>query len=89
MEIKKFETYTRNEDGDISVEYAKIILSKYIDDQIDDKSLEDAFYNIGENVFENHAESVKTDLIDLLRGLLHDAHTIRTFVEIKADKYNL
>lgn len=47
MKIKKFEKYNIDiENGDIPEEYAKLIISAYIDKDLDDISLEDVFADI-------------------------------------------
>jgi len=71
MNIKKFEAYNMNYENDISEEYAKIIISKYIDHNLEGKTIEDIFYEVGiSNELEEHQESVKYSMIIYLSNLL-------------------
>lgn len=101
MDIKKFEKYEHDENGNIGEEYAKEIVSKYLDD-LDgysdvNKSLQDSFDHYCEEIEEDLRGFVKEDLYDVINDLQKDYKKIeysdKYYEEkkIKADtkKYNL
>ena len=90
MKIKKFESYTIDTDDDISIEYAKLIVSAYIDKK-DDESLESVYAEIvkGDELEEDQAYIIKNELQDYLYKLFEEAKKIRPIIEIEASKYNI
>jgi len=95
VKIKLFEEYKINRDEDIGDEYAKMIISKSIDDENDGKTLEDTFYEIGKSELEDgeHDEAVIYSIIDYLEKKLFEAKNLKTISEIRIDretqKFNL
>ncbi len=91
MKIKKFENYNFNYNEDISTEYAKYILSKYMDDEIDNNiSLEEVYVDtIKKDELNDQATIIKYELISYLENLLEKAKDIRSIYKIDANKYNL
>jgi len=95
MNIKKFEAYNMDYDiNDIGDEYAKLIISKFIDEERQDKSLEDVFYEIAiSDELEEHQESVKYSMIMYLTKLLSKTKKLKSVEKIGLDKetkkYNL
>jgi hypothetical protein len=96
MKLKKFESYSMDIDnGDISTEYAKLIISKFIDDETihngsRSKILEQIYVDIikGDNI-EEQADIIKNEMISYLEYLIKFAEKIRPLYEIEAEKYNL
>ena len=92
MKIKKFnEKYDLDIDGDeITIEYAKVIISAYIDKK-NEESLESVFLDVikGDDLDDDRAEMIKVELLDYLKNLYNDARVIRKIHEIEADRYNL
>ncbi len=71
MNIKKFEQYEIDKVfGDIVEEYAKRIISKSIDNDLDNETLEDTYYDIckGGEELEEHQEIVKIEIIKYLKN---------------------
>ena len=90
MKLKKFEEYTLDVDGDIAEEYAKLIVSKYIDKK-NDESLESVYATIikGDEIEEGNAYIIKNTLQDYLYNLYEEASKIRKIIEIEKDKFNI
>ena len=89
--IKKFEEYTLDIDGgEIAEEYAKLILSTYIDKK-DGESLESVYKDIivGDQLDEDQAYIIKNTLQDYLYTLFDEAKDIRKILDIESTKYNL
>ena len=90
--IKKFEEYTLDVDtGDMAEEYAKLILSTYIDKQ-DGESLESVYKEVivGDKLDDQEQEEViKTALTHYLHKLYKDSKYIRNVLDIESNKYNL
>jgi hypothetical protein len=87
MIIKRFnEEYELDVDGgEIAEEYAKVILSKYIEDG--ENTLEHVYNSVirGDELEEDQAFMIKDAMIDYLKNLLSDAEEVQNIV----DKYNL
>lgn len=92
MKIQKFnEKYDLDlEYDDITVEYAKLIISTYIDKK-NEETLESVFLDVikGDDLDDDRAEMIKSELLDYLKNLYNDAKVIRKIHEIEADRYNL
>lgn len=90
MKIKKFESYTIDNDGDIAEEYSKLIISTYIDKK-DDETLESVYAEIvkGDDLDEDQAYIIKNELQDYLYRLYEESTKIRPIIEIDASKYNI
>lgn len=95
MNIKKFEKYKMELDfSDISTEYAKKIISEFIDSDLNDVSLEEIFYKNGKyGQLEDHDEIIRNTIIDYLEKMLKSAKKLRSLKEIGLDletkNYNL
>ena len=91
MKIQKFEKYSMDMDnGDIAEEYAKLIISQFID--TDEKfNLEGVFIDTIkiDNLDEDNANMIKQGMINYLEYLLICAKKIRMMHEIDAEKYNV
>lgn len=90
MKIKKFEKYELDLDGEIAEEYAKLIISTYLDKK-NDESLESVFAEIirKDELGEDEEYIIKNILQDYLYNLFEDASKIKKVHEIEAKKYNL
>jgi hypothetical protein len=91
MKIKKFENYDIDiENGEIPEEYAKLIISKYIDSELDNISLEDIFADIikNDNLYEE-ANIIKHEMLTYIKKLFNETRGIRDIYEIDAEKYNI
>lgn len=95
MKIKKYsEKYEFTYDGDIATEYAKFIISKFLDEE-EEKTLEDIFYEIAKSDDlidegnDDRASFVKDEILLITKQLYDMAKKIRTVDEIAASKYNL
>lgn len=88
--VKQFEEYTLDLDGNISEEYAKLIISTYIEKK-DDETLESVYADIinGDELDEDQAYIIKNELQDYLYNLYEEAKNIRKIIEIDANTYNL
>jgi len=94
MKIEKFnEKYKKfdSEYSDITEEYAKLIISEFIDKQDNVSTLESVYAKIIkiDDLDEDQAIMIKESLIDYLTRLQSDAENIRDIEEIEATKYNL
>lgn len=92
MKIKKFENYTIDIDGgEISEEYAKLIISKFIDEQLNERSLENIFHETikEDQLDQEQANMIKYAMIDYLKYLVEKTKGIRQIHEINAEDYNL
>jgi len=92
MNIKKFEEYKFPDDhDDIGDEYAKIIISRFIDNDLDGKTMQEIYNSI---IKEEGLEEEQEDLIlesvsrysDRLRKI---SNNLKTLLASEADKYNL
>jgi phosphoglucomutase len=93
MKIKKItENYILDNDGDISEEYAKLIISKYIDDLTDGKTLQDSFDFYCEELEDDLRYIISQTLLDILQEL-YDSREIQYtndyYIKKKARKYNI
>lgn len=88
--VKKFEEYTLDVDGEIAIEYVKLIISKYIDKK-NDESLESVYADVikGDDLDKEQAYIIKNEMQDYLYNLFEDAKKIRSLIEIEKDKYNI
>lgn len=95
MKIKKYtEKYEFTYDGDIATEYAKFIISKFLDEDEDGKTLEEIFYEIAKDELvegedEDRANFVKNEILLITKQLYDMAKKIRPLEQIAGDKYNL
>lgn len=94
MKIEKFNEKYKNFDAeysDIAEEYAKLIISEFIDKQDDISTLESVYANIikGDELEEDQAIMIRESLINYLSALCEDAENIRDIEDIEAEKYNL
>jgi len=93
MKIKKYkENYKMDqEEGDIAEEYAKFILSEYLDKHIDGVTLEDVFRSVVDvdELDEDQEYIIKQELMDLSYNIVQGAKKIRKKLEIDTDKYNV
>lgn len=91
--IKKFEKYKKfnAEYSDITEEYAKLIISEFIDKQDDVSTLESVYAKTIkiDDLEEDQAIMIREGIIDYLKQLCEDAENIRDIEEIEAEKYNL
>ena len=90
MKLKRFEAYTIDTDDDIAIEYAKLIISEYIDKK-NDETLESVYADIikGDEIAESEAYIIKNQLQDYLYGLFEEDKEIRKIQDIATSKYNL
>ena len=89
MKIKLFEQYTFDIENDIGDEYAKFIISKFIDEDLGGKTLEDVFYEIGKNdEFDEgeHDDAVIYSIINYIEDMLEQAKKLKTIKEITWDR---
>ena len=87
MKIKKFEAYNMDYENDIGEEYAKFIIAKYMDEEISGKTLEDAFYEVGKDEFEDeHDDVVIYSIIQYTQNILKQAKNLKTIKEITWDR---
>lgn len=94
MKVQKFEKYKWNIDsGNIATEYAKVIISKYIDEETDTSvaDFERIYLNVinGDELDTDQADIIKSEMIEYLEYLTKNAKKIRPLHEIEAEKYNL
>lgn len=94
MKINRFnEKYNIDLDSDdIAIEYAKHIISEFIDKENEGITLEKVFYDIvkGDEIDKIEMEShVKVEIVFYLDYLLKEAKKIRKIPQIEADKFNL
>ncbi len=93
MKIRKFfEQYELDLDnGEIGEEYAKMIISKFIDKDADGSTLEQIYKDVvkADNLDEDQAFFVRQDLIIYTKDLLNQAQKIRDIYKIDAETYNL
>jgi hypothetical protein len=99
MKIKLFEEYEMEYDGDIGEEYAKMVISKYIDNDLDNKTLEDTFYDLLKdddavlNDGDEHDEAIIYSIIRYLEETLTQARKLKKIKQIglnrEAKKFNL
>jgi deoxyxylulose-5-phosphate synthase len=91
MKIKKFEKYNIDiENGDIPEEYAKLIVSQYIDTDLDNISIEDIFADIiKSDQLYDQADIIKQEMLTYIKKLFNDTRKIRSIEEIDAQKYNI
>jgi hypothetical protein len=88
--IKKFEKYTIDIDlGEIGEEYAKYIISKFIDS--DDITLEKVYADLinRDDLDDSQAYIIKNEILVYLSYLINEAKKIRDILTINAEKYNL
>lgn len=88
--IKKFEEYNNGQvdiEGDVGEEYAKVIISKYIDEDANGKSLEDIFYSIGKgDELIDVDDAIIYSIIEYLEDMLSQAKKLRKIKDIALDK---
>jgi hypothetical protein len=91
MKIKKFEKYNIDiENVDIPEEYAKLIVSQYIDTDLDNISIEDIFADIiKSDQLYDQADIIKQEMLTYIKKLFNDTRKIRSIEEIDAQKYNI
>lgn len=92
MKIRKFnEKYKLDLEDDIGTEYAKYIISKFIDKENDGASIESIYKEVieDEDLDEHQAEIVKYMIETWLSNTLKFAKKIRPLFQIDSDKYNL
>ena len=91
--IKKFEKYELDiENGEIANEYAKLIISTYLDkDGYGNDTLESVYAEIvkGDEIEKDQAYIIKQELMECLFDLYKEAKNIRPILEIELKKYNL
>ena len=88
--IKKFEEYELDVDGgEIAQEYAKLIISTYIDRT--NETIESVYAEVikGDQLDEDQAYIIKQELQDYLYNLYEESSKIRKIIDIDAKKYNL
>jgi hypothetical protein len=93
MKFKTFEEYKDFDveySGDISEEYAKMIISEYIDKK-DDSTLESVYAEIikGDQLDEDQEIMIQESLTNYLKQLYKDSKKIRNVVEIDSNKFNI
>ena len=88
--IKKFEEYELDYENEMSEEYAKLILSTYIDKK-NDESLESVYADIirDDETAVEHEYIIKNNLQDYLYNLYSEAKNIRKIIDIDSGKYNM
>lgn len=92
MIIKKFEEYKfPMEHDDIGDEYAKIILSRFIDGDLDGISMQKIYNDIikEEGLEEEQEELILDSLSRYSTELAKKANDIKTLMASEASKYNL
>jgi len=92
MKIKLFEEYKLDSGGDIATEYAKQIISKFIDKDITENlTLEQIFHKIvkDDNLNESQQHIIIQELIEYTYNLNDNANQVRTILKSTTDKYNL
>jgi len=92
MLIKRFnEKYEIEYENNIAIEYAKCILSEFIDKINDDITLEEVYFDFikGDDLEQDQADMIKSELMRLLLDTLKEAKTLREIHKIEAEKYNL
>lgn len=90
-DIKRFEKYKMDIDqGDLGEEYAKYVVSKYIDSP-DNITLEKVYADLvnKDNLDESQAYIIKNEILVYISYLLNEAKKIRDILTINAEKYNL
>ena len=90
MKLKRFEAYTLDTEDDIAIEYAKLIVSTYIDKK-NEETLESVYVDIikGDEIDESEAYIIKNELQDYLYSLYKEAAKIIKIQDIETSKYNL
>ena len=90
MKFKTFEEYKDfdAEYSDLAKEYAKLIISTYIDKKDEDYTLEYVFADIieGDELHEDQEIMIKESLTDYLENLLEESKKIRDVDEIQSDR---
>jgi len=88
--IKIFEKYELDFDSDIGEEYAKLIISTYIDKK-NDETLESVYCDIikKDKLAEYQEYIVKNILQDYLYELFEKSKEITNVIEIETKKYNI
>jgi len=91
MEIKKFEKYEIDQEYEIGEEYAKFIISQFMDRESGGSTLESIYAEIvkGDDLDEVQEEIIRHEIIEYAKHIYDDAKKIRELQEIDADKYNL
>jgi len=95
MDIKKFEQYKFDDDNDnIGAEYAKIIISKFIDNDTTFSkklTLENILHEIvkDEELDESQQYIIIQELIDYTHTLNSNANQVKTIFESEQEKFNL
>jgi len=92
MKIKLFEEYKLGSGGDIAMEYAKQIISKFIDKDITENlTLEQIFHKIvkDDDLDESQQHIIIQELIEYTYNLNGKARQVRTLLKSTTDKYNL
>lgn len=89
--FEKYENFDAEYSGDITEEYAKLIIAEFIDRQDDISTLESVYAEIikGDELDEDQQLMIHESLIRYLKDLHKDAKKIRTLEEIESEKYNL
>ena len=92
MKLKKFEKYIVDLEGgdDISLEYAKLIISTFIDNS-NKESLESVYADIikGDDLDETQEAMIQESITFLLKNWYIASKSIRKVIEIDANKYNV
>jgi hypothetical protein len=93
MKINKFnEKYKSDFENDISREYAKCILSEFIDKENNDATIEEVYYDFikGDDLEQHQADMIKSQLMIFLQNTLKETKILRDIYKIEAEKnYNL
>jgi hypothetical protein len=93
MKIKLFEKYEYDDSGDIDEEYAKEIISEYLDNLIDDKPLQEVFDKYCEELQEEERRWVLDSIQEIITNLRKEAFNIDAsndhYLKKKAKKYNI
>lgn len=94
MKIKKFtEKYEMNFLDDITDEYAYSIISKYFDNIINEKTLQDAYDDFCEELEQEQRDIVHDAMLSIIDNLKRDAikidNSYEHYVNLKTKKYNL
>ena len=93
MKIKLFEKYEYDDSGDIADEYAKEIISEYLDNLIDEKPLQEVFDRYCEELAEEERGWVLTAIREILDNSRKEISDIKIsehyYVKKKAKKYNI
>ncbi len=92
MNIKKFEEYKIvDEHDDIGDEYAKIILSRFIDTELDGKTIQNIYNDIiiEEELDDSQEEMILYAIYEYSKEIAKEAKELKTLIASNASKYNL